>query len=396
MKKRLLPLLMLVLLTSMSFAQNHTIKVTVPSSTIVCYAIGAFNNWDPTTSIKMNKISDSPKMFSSSIDFGVPDTSLKTVEYKFLSGPDWKYQQTASANFKYLVDSASAVVDSFQHIYSPNMEKDVIIDVLVPDSVYVLNITGTFNSWNPTANPMTKVDSTINGKEYKLTIHTLDTTTLEFKFVAGPGWSYEQSSATNYNYMSDGGTVTCDLFKAVLNPAKVGDITVNITVPIGTPDVYLIGDFNNWSTTTNYIHATKITDTTYTAVIPLVQVVQFKCYNYPDWAYEEAVDAAGNSLPENRSATYATSHTINAKVAFWKAVHSPGYVPRLASSSYKIYTNKNSIVVEGIIVSHVDIFDITGRLIVNVRANGTFTSNNLRSGVYIVRVDDQVRKVVIR
>jgi hypothetical protein len=245
MKKRLLPFLFLMLITSMSFAQTHTLKVIVPDETQTCYVAGSFNGWDPAAD-EMTKISDSPKTFS--LDIEVAEGDVASTEYKYLSGPAWKYEQTQAANFKLSEYTADGdTVDSFKVIYDIGQESDVTINVLVPAELFVCYLTGSFNGWNSVSHPMTFVDSTANGKEFTLTIHSLDTTTLEFKFLSGPGWSYEQTQSTNWNYMTDGGTLVVDEFKAIYDPSKVGDVTINITVPEGTMEVWVVGSWNSWS-----------------------------------------------------------------------------------------------------------------------------------------------------
>ena len=96
MKKKLLPILLLILISGMSFAQIRTFKVTVPETTLFCYIAGDFNGWDPAAN-EMNKISDSPKVFT--LDVDIPDSLVATTKYKYLSGPSWDYQQTRSADF---------------------------------------------------------------------------------------------------------------------------------------------------------------------------------------------------------------------------------------------------------------------------------------------------------
>ncbi len=273
MKKRVLPLLMFMLIASMSFAQTHKLLVTVPDSIETVFVAGAFNGWNPASdSLKL--ISASPKMFSFEYTY---DGSVDSLEYKFLAGPDWKYQQKAGANFMVKNDSATAVVDTFMAVYHRDQEKDVLIDVLVPVEVFVLNVTGNFNGWDPLSHPMVMIDSSANGKEFTATIHTLDTTTLEFKFVAGPGWPYEQSNAANYKFMENHGVVTCDNFKKIFNPHEVGDITVHImSVPEGTPAVYIIGSWGNSWKLEEAIEATKNEDGTYTAVVTGVADIDYK------------------------------------------------------------------------------------------------------------------------
>ena len=146
MKKRILPFLMFMLITSMGFAQTHTLLVTVPDSIETVYVAGAFNGWNPASVILLNQISDSPKMFSFEYTY---EGSVDSLEYKFLAGPDWKYQQKESANFMVKNDSATAVVDTFNAVYHRNQEKDVTIDVLVPVDVFQVYLTGSFNGWNP-------------------------------------------------------------------------------------------------------------------------------------------------------------------------------------------------------------------------------------------------------
>lgn len=394
MKKRILPILTLIMITGMSFAQTHTMIVTVLDTTVqVCYAAGDFNNWNPATD-KMTQISESPKMFS--LSFEMADTSANKVNYKFLSGPDWKYQQKQADNFVFLDDSITAVVDTFAAVYDTNLAKDVTIDVLVPAEVVDLYLTGSFNNWPGIAAKMDEVDSTESGKEFTLTIHTPDTTTLEYKFIAGPGWPYQQTSTDNFKYTTNHGIEICDEFLIIYNPINAGDITLNITdVPEGTEQVWIVGTFIDWHIE-DAIQATKVNDTTYTAVIPFVANIEYKCYSFNDWIYEEAIDAEGNSVP-NRTAAFTDGPEFDITVAFWKNLYtsSPTGIKDPISARYKMYTINGTIVVEGV-NSNVAIFDLNGRMIQNVRAKGKFTSNNLRTGLYIIRVDNQAQKIVVR
>jgi hypothetical protein len=391
MKKRLLPVLLLILVTGMSFAQTHTLKVIVPETTMVCYASGSFNGWSTTANI-MTKISDSPKVFT--LDIEVAEGDVASCEYKYLSGPDWKYEQTQSANFKLSELTADGdTVDSFKAIYDPGQESDVTIDVLVPAELFVCYLTGSFNGWNSVSDPMTFVDSTANGKEFTLTFHTLDTTTLEYKFLSGPGWSYEQTQATNYKYMTDGGTVVCDQFKAIFDPSKVGDVTINITVPEGTAEVWVVGSWNSWDMG-GAVQATKNLDNTYTAVISMVADFEYKIWCHNDWPYEEAKDAAGNGLDANRTASFETGPVFDITVAYWKQLFTSISVPKILPDTYRLYSINGTITVEGV-TSGVTVFDLSGRVMENASLKGTFVSKSLKSGIYILRIDNQTQKVFV-
>ncbi len=239
---------------------------------------------------------------------------------------------------------------------------------------------------------MTFVDSTANGKEFTLTVHTLDTTTFEFKFLAGPGWPYEQTDRTNWSYMTDGGTVVCDEFNAIFDPSKVGDVTINITVPEGTVEVWVVGSWNSWDMG-GAIQATKNLDGTYTAVISMVADFEYKIWCHNDWPYEEAKDAEGNSLDANRTASFETGPVFNITVAYWKLLFTS--LKELASNNYRWYSQDGSIVVEGVI-SGVTVFDLTGRIVERANLTGTFVSKSLKTGIYIVRIDNQAHKMFVQ
>jgi hypothetical protein len=383
MKKRFLPFLTLLLLTTMSFAQSRQIQVTVADSVQVVYIAGTINNWSEPGTL-MTRVTDTTFTY----DFDAADTS--GIEFKFLTGPAWKYEQVQAANFRYSTDSITRV-DEFKAYYDTTLADSVTIDVLVPVEVYQLNLTGNFNGWDPIANPMEMVDSTADGKEFMLKIYTLDTTALEFKFVAGPGWSYQQSNSANFKYL-EGNVVVCDEFDAIFNPNNVGDIVLNIKVPEGTPEVWIIGDFVGWDPA-NAVQATKVTDTTYTVTIHAADI-SFKVYNHPDWAYEEAKNEAGESVTD-RTASFLDGPSFDITVAFWKDVfEAPTPVQETDNVTNHIYVKNSSVVVEGV-EKDVAVIDIQGRVLQNVRTRGTFMSRSLNTGVYIIRVDNKVQKVMV-
>lgn len=393
MKKRLLPILLLILISGMCFSQTRTFKVTVPETTLVCYVTGDFNSWDPAAN-EMNKISDSPKVFT--LDIDIPDSLVATTKYKYLSGPAWDYQQTRAADFLLSnLDADGDTIESFNAIYNPSNphEGDVTINVLVPAELFVVYITGNFNSWNSVSDQMTFVDSTANGKIFTFNIHSLDTTTIEFKFLSGPGWSYEQTQSANYKYSVDGGYVVCDQFKAIFDPSKVGDVTINITVPEGTAEVWVIGSWNSWSLA-GAVQATKNLDGTYTAEISMVADFEYKIWCHNAWAYEEAKNAEGSSLDANRTASFESGPVFDITVAYWKLLYTPSSVGKLIPNTYRTYSTNGTITVEGV-NSEVTVFDLSGRVMQNARLNGTFVSKYLKTGIYIIHIDDQTQKMFV-
>ena len=65
------------------------------------------------------------------------------------------------------------------------------------------------------------------------------------------------------------------------------------------------------------------------------------------------------------------------------------------SENFKISTFNNVINIEGV-KDNVSFFDIAGRKIQSVSVTGTFNSNKLNSGLYIVNVDGISTKVSVK
>jgi hypothetical protein len=128
----------------------------------------------------------------------------------------------------------------------------------------------------------------------------------------------------------------------------------------------------------------------------MVADIEYKIWNYPDWPYEEAKDAEGNGLDENRKASFETGPVFDITVLYWKKVFGvPTGVKDPISAAYKMYTVNGTIVVEGV-NSAVSVFDVNGRMMQSARAKGTFVSRSLQPGIYILRVDNKVQKVAVQ
>jgi hypothetical protein len=366
-----------------------TYNVTVPVGTEACFIAGDMNGWN-TSSNRMTKVDATHFTITLA-------TAATTDGYKYVCGPDWKYQEKDAAGNDLAANrtwTATDVVLNWGAVYHTGYEKDVVIDVLTPSTTVQCYIVGNFNNWaSPSsATIMTKVGTTVDGVEFSTTIHTLDTTTLEYKFCAGPAWSYQQTNATNFKYMTDGGTVIVTAFNAIYDPAKTGTITITATVPAGTSSVWIQGDFLGWNFNngTGGAPMVKNANGTFTYAAELVQNIEYKLYNGQDWKYVE-VDALGVEVT-NRKAAYPGDATTNITVIGWKT---PNAVSEINMDNYKIYTKNHSLVVEGV-TRQVEVFDISGRLLQNQKMTGTFVSNNLISGLYILRVDGATKKVSLR
>ena len=397
MKKNysLMLLVALFAIANVSFAdQTVKLKVQVPDSTKVVYATGGFNGWNPSAT-PMTRVEGSLVEFEA--DITVPDNVEDGYNFKFLAGPDWKYEQADPADdFTYgTVGWQGAVVNSFKQYFTPETPRDIKINVMVPKTTSFCYITGSFVNWEQPIKEMTFVEEDADGKYYTYTVPDIDPQLLEFKFASGPSWTYEQTQRENFSYYGNGGendevSVVCTGFKEIYDPINVGDITVNITsVPAGTDSVYLVGSFGNGWKLEEAIPAVKNSDGTFTAVIENVADVEFKCWNRKDWAYEECL-ADGSSLPENRKAKFKDNPTVNITVEGWKKMAS-GVESVKNDNLITIFDQKITV---GGVQSALNIYNMSGQLLQSFKGKGDFTSRVLPLGVYILQVD-KVRRVKV-
>jgi hypothetical protein len=383
--------LMLALMSIFAVTQSVsalTYNVTVPAGTKACYITGEMNGWSPAAT-PMTKVTET----TYTIDL---PNATESMKYQYLSGPDWQYieKDASGAAITDRTWSASDVVVKWLTTFVPD-ERDVTIEALVPLDVKELYLVGSFNGWaSPGATTkMTFVSQGVDGKIYKITVHSADAKNMEFKFCAGPAWSYQQTDPkANFVYgTTDNSTaVVVNAFEGYFDPAKTGTINITATVPAGTQQVFIQGDFLGWDMT-KAIEGVKNPDGTFSFAIPMVMAIEYRLYNKPDWGYPE-VDATGAERA-NRKSSYPTDANLAVTVINWMKI--PSAVASNTVSNANVYTSNNSMVVENV-QTRVQIFDLMGRLIQSSNATGDFHSKNLNAGIYLVHVDGSVQKVSVR
>jgi len=367
-----------------------TYNVTVPAGTNACYIVGDMTGWSFNTPMT--------KVDATHYTIDLPN-AVETQGYKYWSGPDWKYEEADAQGVKLTANrtwAANDVVASWLEVFQLD-ERDVTVDVLAPADVKVLYIVGAFDGWSSPSETykMNFVSEDVNGKVFTKTVHSLDAFNMEFKFCAGPAWSYEQTAPTgNYKYgtTESSTAVVVNAFKAIYDPEKTGTINITATVPAGTDSVWIMGDFLGWNMA-NAVKATKNQDGTFSFAIPMVMSIEYRLYNKADWAYPEVGEADPTSELPNRKAVYPADANSNITVWGWKQAISG--LPELNVNDYKIYSIDKKVVVEGV-KSDVMLFDMSGRMLQSKKLNGTYSSDNLSSGLYILRVDNAVSKVSVR
>ncbi|MCL2650143.1 MAG: hypothetical protein FWD60_03830 [Candidatus Azobacteroides sp.] len=377
-----------------------TYTVTVPDGTPMCYIAGAMNSWGL---VEMDKVDGVANQFTITYP-----NAKETDEYKYWCGPDWKYEEAIDAQGTGLdanrTYAANDVVAFWKEIFYPN-QQTVTIEVWAPMDVYVLYVVGTFNNWSGKFDDtykMTYMGEEDGGKVFEISITSVDADNMEFKFVAGPDWAFEQTNSTNWKYGdltgADTGKVSFALaagdFKNIFNPDLAGDINIKVIDAKGADRVWIQGSFLGW-TWDDPAEMTKEADGTFTYTVKFVQSIEYRLYNAADWAYPELDPVNIGADRENRIATFDVNnpgYVYEISVFEWKV---PSAIPQISTDNFKVYSVNGQLVVEGIF-SRVDIFDITGHAIQSAKTSDIFTSKSLPAGLYIVKVDGISKKAIVK
>ena len=410
-------------------AANVTFSVTVPAGTNSCWIVGSFNSWNNNDK-KLTKVDATHYTITMDDATWAAGVTTANVQYKYCSGGgDWAYVEkyadgseihanrvytgtnTWTDPNKVLPDETQIgtngvdVVARWATVWAdiPPLPLNVTIDVLVPKGTFQCYVVGTFNSWaGPTAPAdsckmkliATNPDGTM---VFEKTVFTADANKLAFHFCCGPDWAFEQLAPTgDFHYPGDVSSAVVTSWKKIFDPSTLGNVTVTATVPAGTgPNVWIQGGWLGW----NFASGgggqlmTKNVDGTFSYTINNVAGTEYKLYNRQDWGFVEAdalgVEVANRVLPVTPGQTTSVAITV----VGWKQAYNTG-IQELNMDNYKIYTNNNKIVVEGV-VSSVELFNLDGRRIQTERLSGTFTSKTLNNGLYVIRVDGATKKVSV-
>jgi len=386
MKKILLSMASMLLLAVPM--QALTVTATVPAQAKECFIAGNFNGWS-TTATPMTSVNET----TFTVDLDVSSITNDTLDFKICAGNAWAYEQLDPAtNFIYKISTNPTVnvtVVSFKAYPTPT--EDLIIEVLVPTDVIECYIVGGFNNWSgpSEATKMSLIETTVDGDVFRITINA-EANTLEYKFCAGPSWDYEQTDATNFKYSTAGGSVAVNSFKKIYDPSKTGTIVITATVPEGTAAAWLIGSNGGWSMDKGVV-GVKNVDNTFTFTVDNTEGFQYRLYNQLDWSHPE-VDELGADRP-NRIVVYPTDANTTISVYAWKETVTA--IDGVSAFDFNVYTSGQTIQVEGV-DNQVKLYDLTGSLIQAVKTTGTFISEKLKTGIYIIIVDGMAQKVLVK
>jgi len=228
MKKQFYILALMLLVATSGFAQ-FILKVTVPSTTLTCYAGGNFNGWTPSKT-PLDLLSTDEVTHTKVFAVELPLSFIGSGTFKILAGTDWAFEQSDpqfTATTDVTATSQDLVVTAFNALPSP-----IEIDVTVPADVNECYAIGGPWGWTlPTAaQKMTLVSEDFTTKIFAIVI--FDKTTshdVSVKFLAGldgANWTYSQTSADNFVYIGTDSYVNfiCSAFIAFAPPTAIRTI----------------------------------------------------------------------------------------------------------------------------------------------------------------------------
>lgn len=312
MKKIFLSLLCLLGFATFAMADHpQKLTVTVPAQTEACYAIGTFNDWELKDIIPMDLESTTTENRVFSCTIMVPDempSDKNKKKFKFLAGgQSYDYEQKEGDFYYDDADGYNRTVSEWKNKCAKHGNVVRFVCSATTEKVYVLgNFAG--NNWQDGSMiRMVEVESTETTKTFQARIGTNDDE-MKFKFYPW-GREWDNQTTENDNNFS---TMPKDANGAAVNEY----ITVNITAPEGTKEVYLMGHWGDKGTDANRAHkCVKTGDNTFVGIIPSTEVRNFRCYNKKSTSNYE-VD--NNDQQVTRSTGDATNKVMNITVAKWR------------------------------------------------------------------------------
>lgn len=255
----------------------------------------------------------------------------------------------------------------------------VTYNVTVPNGTNACYISGEMNSW--TFTEMSKVDAT----HYTITIAGA-TTSQGYKYLSGPSWSYEERYA-NGSWRGNRTYSAADVVEKWLAVYVPAAPKINITVRARTP----------WNPT--YIHFWGDAASDWPGVV-MTQVGDWWEYTFSNVTTMNFIfnNNAGAQTADILTITANTCFQVNSDNSYTKVDCSTfSSTNSLMNSGVSINSEKSKISVkynDGI--AQLLIFNVNGAMICNTEFRENFSIDNLKAGLYFLKINDQTFKTIVK
>lgn len=255
-------------------------------------------------------------------------------------------------------------------------------NVTVPTGTETCYIAGGFNGWSVSANPMTKVDDT----HFTIDIAAALVTD-GYEYLSGPAWAYEQTDATG-NATSQASWSENDVVIGWKNYYTTTPL-IKVHVPSNITECYIVTSLDDWTFLAEEQSKMSLLSTDETGKIFSITLSGIS--DPTALRYRFSASRGWTNEQTNPSTEFAWSYGVINNVYTFAGIITNAINNSTIDSSIKIIDK--SIVIENA-NSDVEIFNITGNCIVKEK-NINFISKHLTSGIYIVKVNNLVKKVII-
>ena len=333
--KKVLFFLGLLAIANLLFSQSVdvTFQVDMQNQTVSpdgVHIAGSFQGWDPSATLM------SPSGSGDIYEVTVSLTAGETIEYKYINGNAWGADESVPAscaqnNNRYLtVPASDTVLDevcfgSCLACVLPQVnitfQVDMSNETVSPDGVH---LAGSFQSWDPSATPMTDMGNNIYAVTLSLGVGEYH----EYKFINGNAWGADESvpaeCATNNNRSytvpasDDTIDVVCFGSCSACTPIVNHSITfqVDMTGQTVSPDgVHIAGSFQGWDPGATLMTNKGGNIWTYTTDLPENGYYEYKFVNGTTWGEDESVPSSCNQNG-NRYINVPPGDTILTAVCF--------------------------------------------------------------------------------
>lgn len=179
-----------------------------------------------------------------------------------------------------------------------------------------------------------------------------------------------------------------------------GTMTLLVKVAPGVDNVYVRGLYGDWGTPLGMTYNDTEKAWLYTidgTKIPVGNIQSYKYYyGTESWDEVEAKeDGSQRGEGEDRTLEYEQDGIVRDEVPRWYGIAASVYDYPSASKAYEISVNDGNLQINGTFNS-VQIYSVSGALLESVNISDYYINTGLSQGIYLLRVDNAVEKIMIK
>jgi len=230
---------------------------------------------------------------------------------------------------------------------------------------------------------------------FSVTLNDANPEDPSYEYCAGPSWNYEECDENGKVYGIPGWSELDVIpgFVDYFDPTAWTALTYTVQVPSETDIVYYQYDAGGgWM---NYIEMQRVDANTFSATVPATADMGYAYCAGPTPDYQE-IDQNGDLVTHFQWSDLDVAYdflSYDSKLGYFSGTG----IKNISSEKTDLiaYAANNIITVSGIF-NEVSIYDVAGQIIQSVKVKNYFESIPVNPGIYLVKTDKQVRKVLVK